>query len=92
MRSKSRHIDPVRLSPGAVILPKRFLACAYVERDRIDDAHEEIKAALESSPDCTATYVDRVLTVVWVEARDRFLDGPRNAGMPEDWMANFRVG
>ncbi len=63
--------------------PYVYLACAYVELDRIDDAREFIKTVLEISPQYTLKEVARIWPYRIDEVRNRFLDGLRKAGLPE---------
>ncbi|MCZ6590792.1 MAG: tetratricopeptide repeat protein, partial [Alphaproteobacteria bacterium] len=61
-----------------------YLACAYVELDRIDDARETIKTVLEGAPQYTFKEVARIFSAYQVdEVRNRFLDSLRKAGLPE---------
>jgi tetratricopeptide (TPR) repeat protein len=61
-----------------------FLACAYVELDRIDDARETIKTALELRPQYTVKEVTRIWPYRNAEVRNRFLENLRKAGLPEE--------
>ena len=60
-----------------------FLACAYVELDRLDDATDKIKTVLEIVPQYTVKEVARIYPLRIDEERNRFLDALRKAGMPE---------
>ena len=60
-----------------------FLAWAYVELDRFDDAKETIKKAMEYPPHYSVRDVDRLFPYRIDEDRDRFLDALRKAGLPE---------
>jgi adenylate cyclase len=59
------------------------LACAYVELDRLDDARDAIKTALEIVPKYTVKELARILPYRIDEVRDRFVEGLRKAGLPE---------
>ncbi len=63
-----------------------YLAWAYVELDRPDDAKTAIKAVLEIIPLYTLKEVARrhAYSYRLDEVRDRFLDSLREAGLPED--------
>ena len=61
-----------------------YLACAYVELDRVDDARGTIKTLLEINPRFTVKEVARILPYRIDEVRDRFLDDWRKAGLPEE--------
>ncbi len=61
-----------------------YLACAYVELDRLNDARETIKTVLEITPQYTLKEVGRIFSAYRVdEDRNRFLDNLRKAGVPE---------
>ncbi len=60
-----------------------LLACAYVELDRLDDAGNAIKTALEITPRYTVREFARLYPYRLDEHRDRFLNGLRKAGLPE---------
>ncbi len=60
------------------------LACAYVELDRLDDAHDAIKTALEITPQFTVKEVARIWPYRVDEVRNRLLDALRKAGLPEE--------
>ena len=59
------------------------LACAYVELNRLDDAKEIIKTALEIAPQYTLKEFARIFPYRVDEDRIRFLDSLRKAGLPE---------
>ena len=61
-----------------------FLACAYVELDRLDDARGTIKTLLEINPRFTVKELARIAPNRIDEARSRFLDNLRKAGLPEE--------
>ena len=61
-----------------------YLACAYVELDRLDDARGAIKTALETTTKFNLKNVARFFSVLRLdEVRNRFLDSLRKAGLPE---------
>ena len=60
-----------------------LLAWAYVESDRLDDAREAIKTALEISPQYTVMDVARIYSYRIDEVRNRMVESLRNAGLPE---------
>jgi len=60
-----------------------YLACVYVELDRLDDANESIKTVLDISPQYTVKELDRIHPYRIDEIRNRFLDNLRKAGLPE---------
>ncbi len=60
-----------------------YLACAYVELDRLDDASDAIQTALEIIPRCAVKDVSRIWPWRIDEHRNRILDGLRKAGLPE---------
>ena len=60
-----------------------FMACAYVELDRLDDARDTIKALLEVAPQYTLKDLARLYAYRVDEVRNRFLDSLRKAGLPE---------
>ncbi len=59
------------------------LACAYVELDRLDDAREMIKTALEITPQYTIKEVSRIYPYRTDEDRNRVFGALRKAGLPE---------
>ena len=60
-----------------------YLACAYVELDRLDDARGAIKTLLELSPQFTLKEAARMLPYRVDEVRNRIFDNLRKAGLPE---------
>ncbi len=60
------------------------LACAYVELDRLDDAREMLKTALEITPQYTLKEVARIYPYRFDEDRNRILDSLRKAGLSEE--------
>ncbi len=60
-----------------------FLACAYVGLDRLDDASDAIKTALEIIPQYTVKEVARIWPWRIDEDRNLILDSLRKAGLPE---------
>jgi adenylate cyclase len=60
-----------------------FLAWAYVELDRLDDANDAIKTVLEIIPQYTVKEVARIYAFRVDEVRNRILDNLRKAGLPE---------
>ena len=59
------------------------LACAYVELDRLDDARDAMKTALEITPQLTVKEAARRYPYRVDEVRDRFLGALHKAGLPE---------
>ena len=51
--------------------PYMFLACAYVELDRLDDAKNTIKTFLEITPEYTLKSLNNMLPFRVNEVRDR---------------------
>ncbi len=60
-----------------------YLACLYVETDRLDDARDAIERLLEISPGYTLNDMDRIHPYRADDVRARFLDDLRWAGLPE---------
>ena len=60
-----------------------YLAWAYVESDRLDNAREAIKTVLEIAPQYTLKGLAKIFSYRIDEHRNRFLDGVRKAGLPE---------
>ncbi|MCZ6860504.1 MAG: tetratricopeptide repeat protein, partial [Alphaproteobacteria bacterium] len=60
-----------------------YMACAYVELNRLDDARNAIKTLLETAPQITLREADRFLAFRRDEDRNRILDSLRKAGLPE---------
>ena len=60
-----------------------FLARAYVELDRLDDANKAIKTVLKNTPQYTLKVAARRYPYRIDEDRNRFLDSLRKAGLPE---------
>ena len=60
-----------------------YLACAYVELDRFDDARSAIKKALEIAPQYTVKEAARIFPYRIDEDRNRIFDSLRKAGLPE---------
>ena len=67
-----------KYTPGYLLL-----AVTYAELDRLDDARDAMKTALEISPRHTVKAVAKNYPYRVDEVRDRILDGMRKAGMPE---------
>ncbi|MGI9536926.1 MAG: tetratricopeptide repeat protein, partial [Desulfocapsaceae bacterium] len=65
-------------------VPYLFLAVIYVEIDQPNRATEMIDTALKYNPKFRMDNVARVIPHKSVEQRDRFLDGLRKAGLPEN--------
>ena len=61
-----------------------YLACVYVEMNRLSDARDVIAKLLEVSPNYTLKDMDRLHPYRIDEVRDRFLGSLRKAGLPED--------
>ncbi len=60
-----------------------FLAWAYVELDRLDDARDAIRTVLEIKPQFTVKEAARIFPFRIDEVGNRILDSLRKAGMPE---------
>ena len=60
-----------------------YLACAYVNLERLDDARDAIKTALEITPRYSLKEVARIWPWRIDEVRNRILDSLRKAGLPE---------
>jgi len=60
-----------------------FLAWAYAELDRLDEARDAIKKVLEITPQYTLKQVERILPYRIDEDRNRILGALRKAGLPE---------
>ena len=60
-----------------------YLACIYIELDRIDDASDAIKKLMDYSPQFTLNNITRSLAFRLDEVRDRILGSLRKAGLPE---------
>ncbi len=60
-----------------------YLACAYVELDRVDDARGTIKTLLDIAPQFTVKEIARIFPYRIDEDRNRILDSLRKAGLPE---------
>ncbi len=85
-----RHYDQAlakfdRAIEGASKFTPAYLhsACAYVELDRLGDAREMIKAALEISPQHSLKEVAKIYPYRIDEVRNRILNNLRKAGVPE---------
>jgi adenylate cyclase len=59
------------------------LACAYVELDRIEDAKDAIKAALELTPRYTIKHIAKIMPYRKDDDGDRVFGALRKAGLPE---------
>ena len=60
-----------------------YLACAYVELDRLDDANNAVNTLLEITPQYTLKEAARIFPYQIDEVGNRILDALRKAGMPE---------
>ncbi len=60
-----------------------YLACAYVELDRLDDAQNAIKAVLEITPQYTVKEAAKRFVYRIDEDRNRIFGALRKAGLPE---------
>jgi tetratricopeptide (TPR) repeat protein len=60
-----------------------FLAWAYAELDRLDEARDAIKKVLEITPQYTLKQVERIMPYRIDEDRNRILGALRKAGLPE---------
>ena len=65
-------------------VPYLFMAVIYVELDQPEQGAEMIDAALKYNPKWRINNVTRVIPHKSAEQRDRFLDGLRKAGLPEE--------
>ena len=61
-----------------------FLACAYVELDRLDDANNTVRTVLEIIPQYTVKEVAKFWPYRIDQVQSRFLDSLRKAGLPEE--------
>jgi adenylate cyclase len=59
-----------------------FLAWAYIEMDRVADARDAVKRAVELMPQLTIKEMMRIFPFRLDEHRNRFLDALRKAGLP----------
>ena len=84
-----RHDDAITLMRQAVErvpglhLAQLLLACLYIETGQEDQAAEQVKIALEATPQYTVQEADRIYPYLDDSVRTRFLDGLRKAGLPE---------
>jgi len=60
-----------------------YLACLYVEMDKLVDANDAIEKLLEICPSYTLKDMDRIHPYRIDEVRNRILDALRKAGLPE---------
>ena len=67
-----------------VIYISLYLACAYAELGRLDDAKKAIKTVLDLSPQYTIRKAAENFPYRIDEVRNRFLDSLREAGLPEE--------
>lgn len=65
------------------LVARLFLACLCAETDRGSEAAEQVKAVLKTAPHYTLRQADRVYPYRNDTDRNRFLDGLREAGLPE---------
>lgn len=65
------------------ITPRRHLAAAYAQMDRIDEARAEIAAILNIDPGVSITAYRRRLHFEQLVDEEHYLDGLRKAGLPE---------
>ena len=66
-----------------------YLAGAYAEVDRLDDARDAIKAVLDITPKFTVKEAARQYPHRLAEFRERILDSWRKAGLPEGWLSKI---
>ena len=59
------------------------LACAYVELDRLEDAKDAIKQALDLTPQFTVKHVAKIMPYRIDEDGKRVFGALRKAGLPE---------
>ena len=69
-------------APKISTVPLQF-ACAYVELDRLDDAKDAIKTALDLTPAFTIKHVAKIMPYRKDEDGDRVFGALRKAGLPE---------
>jgi TolB-like protein/class 3 adenylate cyclase len=85
-RQYARAIAPLRAAVNRFpnfITPRRHLAAAYAQMDRLEEARAEIATVRELDPSvCLALYRGR-LRYEKMEDREHYLDGLRKAGLPE---------
>jgi tetratricopeptide (TPR) repeat protein len=60
-----------------------LLACVYAELNRLSDAHEAIKTAMELMPKFSIKEFTRIWPYRIDDDRNRMLDSLRKAGLPE---------
>jgi TolB-like protein/class 3 adenylate cyclase/cytochrome c-type biogenesis protein CcmH/NrfG len=85
-RQYARAISPLRAAVNRFpnfITPRRHLAAAYAQMDRLEEARAEIATVRELDPSvCLALYRGR-LRYEKMEDLEHYLDGLRKAGLPE---------
>jgi adenylate cyclase len=85
-RQYARAIAPLRAAVNRFpnfITPRRHLAAAYAQMDRLEEARAEIATIRELDPSvCLALYRGR-LRYEKMEDLEHYLDGLRKAGLPE---------
>jgi len=85
-RQYARAIAPLRAAVNRFpnfITPRRHLAAAYAQMDRLEEARAEIATVRELDPSvCLALYRGR-LRYEKMEDLEHYLDGLRKAGLPE---------
>ena len=60
-----------------------LLAWAYFELDRLEDARDAVKTALEFTPQYTVKWVVKVYPYRSDEVRERLVNSLRKAGLPD---------
>lgn len=63
--------------------PHAVLAAASANLDRLDDARNEVAAALKEKPDLTLSYLKKALPTKHEGGLEPYLAGLRKAGLPE---------
>ncbi len=64
--------------------PHAALAAALAHLDQMDEARAAVKAALEQKPDLSLSYLKKTLPTKEPDGLDPYLDGLREAGLPEE--------
>ena len=67
--------------------PHAALAAALAHLDQMDEARAAVAAALEAMPDLSLAYLAKILPTKEPTGLDPYLDGLREAGLPEESRA-----
>jgi adenylate cyclase len=67
--------------------PHATLAAALAHLDQMDEARAAVAAALEAMPDLSLSYLAKILPTKEPTGLDPYLDGLREAGLPEESRA-----